>query len=171
MMLASPYTEPVELNAMVLNAVARIASSSVKGGDSVLLKILPGMVQAEANVGIGSEVEDRITALHRGGERVEVEIIAANELEVRVLARAFHESFLAGERLSQPATRLPAARSRSARLLPIKPAAPVMKMVCKVQLTGLPSGNHGFRGFCAVKQVVFDRELSEQRGLRTSWIY
>ena len=61
-----------------------------------MLKILPRMIEPEAHVGIRGEMEDGVAPFHRGGERVEVEIVAEHELEVRMVARAFEEAFLAG---------------------------------------------------------------------------
>jgi hypothetical protein len=44
-------------------------------------------------------MKNRVAALHRGGQRVEVEIVAAYHFEFGILLRAFNESFLAGGKI------------------------------------------------------------------------
>ena len=54
------------------------------------------MLGAEAHVRVGGEVKDKVAALHRGGQRGQVEIVAADEAEPRVGRRGRQEPLLAG---------------------------------------------------------------------------
>src|SRR5436190_12118894 len=71
----------------------------VEGGESILLKVLAGMIQAETHIGIGRQVNDGVAAVHGGGQRREIEIIAANQLEPGILARSFQNRFMARREL------------------------------------------------------------------------
>src|SRR5882724_2829602 len=66
----------------------------VEAGLRVLLKILARMVEAEAHVGIGGEVKNKIAAGHRLRERGQVETIAMDQLELRIFERAFKKFIL-----------------------------------------------------------------------------
>ena len=68
----------------------------VEGRDGVLFEVLPRVVPAVLDVGVGGQVEDEVGALHRGGQRGQVEVVAADELEPRVRQSAVEEAELPG---------------------------------------------------------------------------
>ena len=102
----------------------------VVGGDGVLLEVAARVVGAEADVGVGGEVED--------------EVVAAVGLRASASFRSSSRSPRRGgsggswsprarncscpvEKLSYAVTAWPSASSRSTRLLPMNPAPPVTK--------------------------------------------
>ena len=54
------------------------------------------MIESEAHVGIGREVENHVAARHGAGQRRGVEIVAAHEREVRMRLCLFQKAHLAG---------------------------------------------------------------------------
>ena len=83
------------------------------------------MFEAEADVGIGGEVENEIAPGHRLRQRREVKVIAANEFEIRMIPRGRQKFILAGGKIVPADDAFAAGSRRSTRLLPMKPAAPV----------------------------------------------
>ena len=66
---------------MSLDAVGAHRLQHVEGGDGVLLEILARMLEAEADVGVGGEMEHDVAAGHRGSQRRRVEDVAFDQLE------------------------------------------------------------------------------------------
>ena len=110
------------------DAVGAHGFEDVVSGDGVLLKILAGMVEAEADVGIGGEMEHGVTAGHRPGQRGQIQVVALDEFEVRAASARLRE-IVSGRWRNCPSRRPFCRRAarRSTRLLPMKPAAPVTK--------------------------------------------
>ena len=87
------------------------------------------MLEAVAHVGVGGKVEHRVAALQRVSKQLVVEHVALE----RTRRPGRHELL---DELAPPAREVvvehdldPSATSRSARLLPMKPAPPVMRRV------------------------------------------
>ena len=57
------------------------------------------MFEAEADIGIGREVENEIASGHRLRQRREVKIVAANEFEIGMAPRARQKFILAGGKI------------------------------------------------------------------------
>ncbi len=57
------------------------------------------MLQAEAHVGIGGEMKNRVAPGHCRSQRGQVEIVAFDELEIFVLKRAVEKFSLAGGKI------------------------------------------------------------------------
>ena len=57
------------------------------------------MLGAETDIGVGGEVKHKIATLHRGGERGEVEVVAADEFKAGIFLRTLEEFFLAGRKI------------------------------------------------------------------------
>src|SRR6185503_19901161 len=70
------------------DAVGAQRFEDVEGGEGVLLEVLPGVLQAEAHVGVGGKVKDGVATPHRCRQPVEVEVVAADEPETGMLLRA-----------------------------------------------------------------------------------
>jgi hypothetical protein len=78
------------------NAVGAHGFEDVESSNGVLLEVFAGMLPAVFDVGVGGEMEDEVGAFHGGGERRQVEIIAADEAKLRMLFGAVEKAFLAG---------------------------------------------------------------------------
>ena len=53
----------------------------MEGGDGILLQILGGMLQSEANIGVGGEVKNRVATRHGAGERGKIQIVTLDQLK------------------------------------------------------------------------------------------
>lgn len=95
-----------------------------------MFEIAARVLPAVLDVGVGGEMEHEVRAPHGGGEGGEVEVVAADEFEFRMLNRAVEEADLAGGEVVPAGDLMPSSRSRSTRVEPMKPAAPVMKTWC-----------------------------------------
>ena len=65
------------------------------------------MLRAEADVGVGGEVEDEIAPGHRGGQAVEVEDVALHERELRRLTGRIEELREPGRQVVVADNRMP----------------------------------------------------------------
>ena len=83
------------------------------------------MLQTEPDVGIRGKMEDDVAAGHRGGQRRRIEDVAFHQFEFGMPSAPARNSRKPVLKLSKPVTEKPAASRRSARLLPMKPEAPV----------------------------------------------
>ena len=63
----------------------------VPGDDGVLLQVAARMVGAEADVGIGGQVEDEIRARHGALDGVQIQQVAFDQAEARIGLRAFQK--------------------------------------------------------------------------------
>jgi hypothetical protein len=72
-------------------------------------------------------MKDGVAAFHGLGQRGQVEIVATDEFEIGILFRQREELRLAGGEVVPADDFAARGRSRSTRLLPMKPAAPVKK--------------------------------------------
>jgi len=97
---------------MALHAVGAHGLQDVEGRDRILLEVFPGMLPAVLDVGVGGEVEDEVDAFHRGGERGQVEVVAADQFEFRILQGAVEETDLPGGEIV-PAGDLDAVREEA----------------------------------------------------------
>src|SRR5882724_6592198 len=66
----------------------------VEAGLRVLLKILARMVEAEAHVGVGGEMKNKIAAGHRLRERGQIETIAFDQFELWIFPSTFKKFIL-----------------------------------------------------------------------------
>src|SRR5262249_16724417 len=62
----------------------------------ILFQILLGVLQPEAHVGIGGEMEDGIASGHGRRQRGQIEVIAPEKFEVWMPGRVLQEFILAG---------------------------------------------------------------------------
>jgi hypothetical protein len=75
-----PQTEPVDEKAIRPTPTARIASKTLN--DRILLKVSSGVMRAEADIGIGCQMEDDVKALHGVGYSPKIKQVAFNKLQV-----------------------------------------------------------------------------------------
>ena len=57
------------------------------------------MVEAEAHVGVGGEMKNKIAAGHCPGERRQIEVVAFEKFETRIFQRAIQKFCLAGGKI------------------------------------------------------------------------
>ena len=75
----SPYTEPVEENAIRVTPLARIASSTFEVAIVFCSQVVLRMLEPVTYVRVGLEVKHPVTALKRGLERRAVEHVALDQ--------------------------------------------------------------------------------------------
>jgi hypothetical protein len=122
--------EPVEEKAMRLTPLARMASRTLKVATVFCSRSFAGCSVPKLDVGVGGEMKHEVAARHGGGQRGQVEVVAAHEREAGIFPRAGEEAFLAGGEII-PADDGDAVRQQAVdEVEPMKPAAPVMKVFC-----------------------------------------
>ena len=79
--------------------LARMASSTLKVAMVFCSEILAGVLQAEADIGIGRQMEDDVAAARRGRQPRKIEKVSFDEGEIRIRARRGKEFRHAGRKI------------------------------------------------------------------------
>ena len=92
------------------DAVGAHRLEHVERRDRVLLEVLARVLGAEADVGVGRQVEDDVGAAHGRGQRRQVERVAATSVNVASSERRLEEPFLAGREVVEGDDRVAVVR-------------------------------------------------------------
>ncbi len=87
---------PVELKAMRLTPLARMASRTLKVAMVFCCKSLLGCSRPKRTSALAAQMENHVAARHRLGERRQIKVVAFDKFEAGIFQRIFHKSLLAG---------------------------------------------------------------------------